>query len=162
MKGPHTVYSSINGHLGCFPFSFFGLTRSMWKFPGQALNPDGSCDLCHGCSNTGSLTHCTTAGASCFFLSFFVTKVYTHVCMCGCLRGQMFPFLLGLLMLRTRVTLLQGASWARKMVSSVPGAYPLDASHVPHPTSHDKLKCLQTSAGGKFTLRKSLGLNENT
>ena len=35
---------------------------SIWKFPGQELNPSCSCDLHHSCSHTGSLTHCTRLG----------------------------------------------------------------------------------------------------
>ena len=40
-----------------FPF-FFSQTHSIWMFPGQGSNPNGSCNLCYSCSNTGSLTHC--------------------------------------------------------------------------------------------------------
>ena len=32
------------------------------SFLGQVLNLSHSCHLCYSCSNTGSLTHCTTAG----------------------------------------------------------------------------------------------------
>ena len=35
---------------------FFGLIHSIWNFPGQGLNPSCSCNLCHSCSNTRSLT----------------------------------------------------------------------------------------------------------
>ena len=41
---------------------FYGCTHDLWKFPGQGLNPSLSCNLCHSCGNTGSLTHCTTVG----------------------------------------------------------------------------------------------------
>ena len=40
----------------------FGHTHGIWKFLGQGLNTSCSCDLCHGCSNTGYLTHCTWRG----------------------------------------------------------------------------------------------------
>ena len=42
---------------------FFGHTHSIWKFPGQRLNPSHICNPHHSCSNTRSLTHCATAGA---------------------------------------------------------------------------------------------------
>ena len=45
-----------------FFFFLFGLTLGIWKFPGQGSNLSCSCDLCHSCSNTGSLTYCATAG----------------------------------------------------------------------------------------------------
>ena len=32
-------------------------SHGIWKFPGQGSNLSHSCDLCHSCSNTGSLTH---------------------------------------------------------------------------------------------------------
>ena len=46
-------------------------THGIWKFPGQGWNLSCTFDLC--CGNTGSLTHCATAGAP-FFLSFFLMK----------------------------------------------------------------------------------------
>ena len=52
-------------------FRFFvfwgGHTQHMWKFPGQGLNPSCICDLCHRCSNSGSLTYCTTVGTPTMF-----------------------------------------------------------------------------------------------
>ena len=44
----------------CFGLFFAPYTCGMWKFSGQGLNLPGSCDLCHSCNNTGSLTHCAT------------------------------------------------------------------------------------------------------
>ena len=41
---------------------FFGHTHSIWKLPGQGLNPSHSCDLCHSCSNTGSFNPLHWAG----------------------------------------------------------------------------------------------------
>ena len=42
---------------------FFCYIHSFWKFLGQGLNLNNSCDLLHSCgSNTGSLTHCTRSG----------------------------------------------------------------------------------------------------
>ena len=38
-------------------FFFGGCSCSIWKFPGQGLNQNHSCNLCHSCSNAGSLTH---------------------------------------------------------------------------------------------------------
>ena len=34
----------------------FSHTCGMWKFPGQGSGPCYSCNLCHSCSNVGSLT----------------------------------------------------------------------------------------------------------
>ena len=45
-----------------FFFFFYGHTHSIWKFLDQGLNPSHSCDLCHSCSNAGSLTHCARPG----------------------------------------------------------------------------------------------------
>ena len=42
----------------CF-LRFWGHTCGMWKFQGHGLNLHHSGDLCHSCSNTRSLTHCT-------------------------------------------------------------------------------------------------------
>ena len=41
-------------------FSFLGPTRGIWKFSGQGLNPSHSCNLCHSCSNAGSLIPLTS------------------------------------------------------------------------------------------------------
>ena len=41
---------------------FFHLPHSIWKVPGQELNPSLICDLCHSWSNTRFLTHCATVG----------------------------------------------------------------------------------------------------
>ena len=46
-----------------FFFFFLRLTYGIWKFLGQGLNPNHSCDLCCHCDNASSLTHCTTVGA---------------------------------------------------------------------------------------------------
>ena len=35
---------------------------SIWKFWGQGSNLSWSCNLCHSCSNTESLTHCIGLG----------------------------------------------------------------------------------------------------
>ena len=40
----------------------YGCTCGMWKFSGQGSNLSHSCDLCHSCSNTESLTHCAGLG----------------------------------------------------------------------------------------------------
>ena len=48
-----------------FFFSFFFFLScpcSIWKFPGQGLNPSHSHDLHHSCGNTRSSTLCTTVG----------------------------------------------------------------------------------------------------
>ena len=45
------IYHTLNNL-----FFFFWLPHSIWKFPGQRLNPS------HSCGNTGSLTHCTQPG----------------------------------------------------------------------------------------------------
>ena len=42
-----------------FLFRLCDCTHSMWKFPGQGLNPCHSSDLNHSGANAGSLTHCT-------------------------------------------------------------------------------------------------------
>ena len=41
-----------------FFFFFFGHTHGIWKFPGQGSNPSLHFNLCHGCGNARSLTHC--------------------------------------------------------------------------------------------------------
>ena len=38
-------------------FLFFSCTCGIWKFPGQGLNLNCSCDLHQSCSNTRSLTY---------------------------------------------------------------------------------------------------------
>ena len=38
-------------------FPLFSCIYGIWKFPGQESNPSHSCDLCHSCSNAGSLSH---------------------------------------------------------------------------------------------------------
>ena len=47
-------------------FLFWGggesYTSGIWKFLSQGLNLSHSFDLCQSCSNTRSLTHCTTIG----------------------------------------------------------------------------------------------------
>ena len=43
-------------------FLFFGHIHDIWKFLGQGPNLSRSCDLCHKCGSTRSLTHCATAG----------------------------------------------------------------------------------------------------
>ena len=48
-------------HLNIFSF-LLGCTHSIWKLLGWGLNPSYSCDLCHSCSNAGSLTHCAGSG----------------------------------------------------------------------------------------------------
>ena len=45
-----------------FSFLFFTCTHGIWKFLGQGWNLSQSCDLCHNCSNTRSLMHCTGPG----------------------------------------------------------------------------------------------------
>lgn len=39
-----------------FVFFFFSHTRSIWKFPGQELNPSHSWDIGHSCGDARSLT----------------------------------------------------------------------------------------------------------
>ena len=34
----------------------------MWKFPGKGSNPSHSCNLCHSCGNSASLTHWAQLG----------------------------------------------------------------------------------------------------
>ena len=46
------LVSSICKDLLWFSIFFCGCTHSMWKFPGQGLNPSCSWDLYHSCSNT--------------------------------------------------------------------------------------------------------------
>ena len=48
-------------------FFIFGSTHATWKFSGQGSNLSCSCDLCHGCSNGRSLTHCTMAETACVY-----------------------------------------------------------------------------------------------
>ena len=49
-----------------FLFFFWGASiHSIWNFLGQGSNPSHSCDLRHGCSNAGSLTHCAGLGIEC-------------------------------------------------------------------------------------------------
>ena len=43
-------------------FSFYGHTHSIWKFPGQGLNPSHSCKLSHSCCNAGSFNTLPWAG----------------------------------------------------------------------------------------------------
>ena len=45
-----------------FTFSFFSCTYSIWKSPGQGMNPSCICGLCHSCHNARSLTHCARLG----------------------------------------------------------------------------------------------------
>ena len=45
-----------------FFFFLFWCGPGVWKSSGQGWNPSWSCNLCHSCSNAGSLTHCTRAG----------------------------------------------------------------------------------------------------
>ena len=49
---------------------FYGHTHGIWKFPGQGVNVNPSCDLCHSCGNARSFnplrraedqTHASTA-----------------------------------------------------------------------------------------------------
>ena len=41
-----------------FFFFLFWLPPGIWQFLGQRSDLSFSCDLCHSCCNTGSLTHC--------------------------------------------------------------------------------------------------------
>ena len=43
-----------------FFFFFFYYPHGILKFLGPGLNLSCSCDICHSCSNSGSLTHCTS------------------------------------------------------------------------------------------------------
>lgn len=45
-----------------FPFFFVSFLLGIWKFPGQGWTLSCRCNLCHNCSNTGSLTHCAIPG----------------------------------------------------------------------------------------------------
>lgn len=44
-------------------YFFHGCTCGRWKFPDLGSNVSHSCDLCHSCGNTKSLTHCTGPGS---------------------------------------------------------------------------------------------------
>ena len=58
-----TLYKSIVSQnlKFCFFFLFWPPPQHM-KFLGQGRNLSWSCDLCHSCSNVGSLNHCTRLG----------------------------------------------------------------------------------------------------
>ena len=45
-----------------FLFQLHPWHMGIWKLLGQGWNPSHSCDLCHSCSNTGSLIHCIGLG----------------------------------------------------------------------------------------------------
>ena len=47
-------------------FFFFSFLATPWhmEFPGQGSDLSHSCDLCHSCSNAGSLTHHDQAGGT--------------------------------------------------------------------------------------------------
>ena len=51
-----------------FFFFFFSCTCSIWMFPGQGSNLSCSCDICHSCNNTRSLTHRTGSGTESMLL----------------------------------------------------------------------------------------------
>ena len=62
-----TVFSTFHTILYFFSLTkiihdlfVLGCTYSMWKFLGQGLNLCCSCNLCHSCANTRSLTHGAT------------------------------------------------------------------------------------------------------
>ena len=65
-------------------FFFFGCTHGIWKFLGQESNPSCGCYLCQSCSNTGSLTHCTTVGtpAHCSFYFNEMVVIYLFFLLC--------------------------------------------------------------------------------
>ena len=48
--------------LFCLFICLFNCTHSIWKFLGRRLSPGCGCNLRHGCSNSGSLTHCARPG----------------------------------------------------------------------------------------------------
>ena len=54
----------FNGYSCCFFFFFFSFFTAPqhMEFLGQGLNQSCSCDLCHSCSNTRSLTHFPASG----------------------------------------------------------------------------------------------------
>ena len=54
----HSNFSSFCLWSPSFFFFLFWLPRGIWKFLGQRSDLSFSCDLCHSCCNTGSLTHC--------------------------------------------------------------------------------------------------------
>ena len=67
-------------------FFFFGHICSMWKFPGQRLNPCCSHNLCQSCGNIACLTCWATrefpAWISLYFSSFWLTEVLKTVNFC--------------------------------------------------------------------------------
>ena len=42
--------------------TFYGHTPGIWKFLGQGLNPNHSCNPCHSCGNAGSFNPLHLAG----------------------------------------------------------------------------------------------------
>ena len=64
--GPGIIHALFHLHAQWFQeriffFSFLAL-HVIQKFLGQGLNPSHSCNLCHRCSNAGSLTYCARLG----------------------------------------------------------------------------------------------------
>ena len=43
-------------------FPLFSCTHGIWKFLARVVDPSPSCDLCHSCGHTKSLTCCAIAG----------------------------------------------------------------------------------------------------
>ena len=56
---------------------FLGSTFSIWKFLGQGSNLSQSRDLCHSCTNPGSLTQSARAGTS--KLQSFMYDIYIYI-----------------------------------------------------------------------------------
>ena len=65
---PHSSNSHHHSFLSSpFPFSpllCFSATPQRMEFPGEGSDPSHSCNLCHSCHNTGSLTHCPGWGSN--------------------------------------------------------------------------------------------------
>ena len=56
------TFSSTQRDLFLFLFFSFLAPLQQMEFPGQESKPSCSCNLCHSCSNAGSLTHCARPG----------------------------------------------------------------------------------------------------
>ena len=59
IKSPHVMAFRPTACVLCLFMHFFGHTCSMWKLPGQGLNPSNSSDPSPSSDKAGSLTSCT-------------------------------------------------------------------------------------------------------
>ena len=88
---------NIISHPIFFFFSSFGQTHSIWKFPGQELNPRHSCDLCCSCDNARSFNPLCQGGESnlhlCSNLSL-CSKILNPLCHSRNSSGPILYFLL--------------------------------------------------------------------